>query len=237
MRGDAVWLARAIDNLIDNARIHGRAGAPVASRSTRDGEQVALTVTNPGRDRQARREAPLPPLRHHARRSRRHRARPRHRPRRRRGPRRLGRVRGAGARPTSCSASRCRQPERQELESRRLRADRVLRSPEYRDFQSQAFSTEPPRSPTLMTAATGRAEWAALDEHRAPAPSTSRSSWTATAAGPQPARPRAHAGPRARRARGPHRGARLPRARHRVPHALRLQRRQLGAARRTRSTR
>jgi two-component system, OmpR family, sensor histidine kinase CreC len=48
VRGDALWLGRAIDNLLDNARIHGRPGGAVRVEVERRGEQVALRVTNPG---------------------------------------------------------------------------------------------------------------------------------------------------------------------------------------------
>ncbi len=48
VRGDAQWLARAIDNLVDNARVHGTKGAPIrASLRARDGT-VTLAVTNRG---------------------------------------------------------------------------------------------------------------------------------------------------------------------------------------------
>jgi len=48
VRGDALWLARLVDNLIDNAIEHGEPDAPtrIALRQTKD--QVAITVTNRG---------------------------------------------------------------------------------------------------------------------------------------------------------------------------------------------
>jgi signal transduction histidine kinase len=50
VRGDALWLGRAVDNLLDNARIHGAGGGPVrvAVAVTRAGDQVILSVRNPG---------------------------------------------------------------------------------------------------------------------------------------------------------------------------------------------
>ncbi len=48
VRGDALWLARAVDNLLDNARIHGAAGEPVRVAVDRREDHVTLSVTNPG---------------------------------------------------------------------------------------------------------------------------------------------------------------------------------------------
>jgi two-component system sensor histidine kinase CreC len=48
VRGDAAWLSRAIDNLLDNAQIHGGAGAPIRVELFRSAEQVMLAVKNQG---------------------------------------------------------------------------------------------------------------------------------------------------------------------------------------------
>jgi signal transduction histidine kinase len=48
VRGDAVWLGRALDNLLENARIHGRAGGEVEIEVARRGEQAVLAVRNEG---------------------------------------------------------------------------------------------------------------------------------------------------------------------------------------------
>lgn len=48
VRGDAVWLGRALDNLLENARIHGRAGGAVEIEVARRGEQARLSVKNEG---------------------------------------------------------------------------------------------------------------------------------------------------------------------------------------------
>jgi two-component system sensor histidine kinase CreC len=48
VRGDATWLARAVDNLLDNARIHGRAGEVVRVDLEERDEHVTLRVTNAG---------------------------------------------------------------------------------------------------------------------------------------------------------------------------------------------
>jgi two-component system sensor histidine kinase CreC len=48
VRGDALWLARAVDNLLDNARIHGAAGEPVQVSVARSGDHVTLSVKSPG---------------------------------------------------------------------------------------------------------------------------------------------------------------------------------------------
>ena len=47
VRGDAAWLARAIGNLIDNARVHGEGGA-ITIELGRDENEVYLRVRNPG---------------------------------------------------------------------------------------------------------------------------------------------------------------------------------------------
>jgi signal transduction histidine kinase len=48
VRGDALWLGRAVDNLLDNARIHGAANEPIRVDVARDAEHVALRVRNAG---------------------------------------------------------------------------------------------------------------------------------------------------------------------------------------------
>ena len=48
VRGDPAWLARAIDNLLDNARIHGTPGAAIQVELGRSGEQVFIAVKNLG---------------------------------------------------------------------------------------------------------------------------------------------------------------------------------------------
>jgi two-component system sensor histidine kinase CreC len=48
VRGDPAWLSRAIDNLLDNAQIHGGAGAPIRVELARSAEQVMLAVRNQG---------------------------------------------------------------------------------------------------------------------------------------------------------------------------------------------
>ncbi|HHH31797.1 MAG TPA: HAMP domain-containing protein [Polyangiaceae bacterium] len=47
VRGDGTWLTRAIGNLVDNARIHGR-GGPVHVDVRRRDDEVVCTVTNRG---------------------------------------------------------------------------------------------------------------------------------------------------------------------------------------------
>ena len=47
VRGDGTWLTRAIGNLVDNARIHGR-GGPVHVDVRRQDDEVVCTVTNRG---------------------------------------------------------------------------------------------------------------------------------------------------------------------------------------------
>jgi signal transduction histidine kinase len=48
VRGDELWLARALDNLLDNARTHGDPSAPVRIELSRGSGQVGLSVRNPG---------------------------------------------------------------------------------------------------------------------------------------------------------------------------------------------
>ena len=48
VRGDAAWLMRAIDNLLDNARIHGAEGQPVQVQLARLGPKVTCRVSNAG---------------------------------------------------------------------------------------------------------------------------------------------------------------------------------------------
>jgi signal transduction histidine kinase len=48
VRGDPLWLARAIDNLLENGRIHGPPGSEVEVEVAREGEQVWLAVRNAG---------------------------------------------------------------------------------------------------------------------------------------------------------------------------------------------
>jgi two-component system, OmpR family, sensor histidine kinase CreC len=48
VRGDVLWLGRAVDNLLDNARIHGAPGEPVRVAVARDGDHVTLSVKNAG---------------------------------------------------------------------------------------------------------------------------------------------------------------------------------------------
>lgn len=48
VRGDPLWLARAVDNLLDNARLHSRAGGSVRITVARRGEHIVLGVKNPG---------------------------------------------------------------------------------------------------------------------------------------------------------------------------------------------
>jgi signal transduction histidine kinase len=47
VRGDAAWLRRAIENLVDNARIHGSSG-PIRVRVWHDEDDVCCEVVNPG---------------------------------------------------------------------------------------------------------------------------------------------------------------------------------------------
>ncbi len=48
VRGDALWLGRAIDNLLDNARIYGTADEPVRVAVARRDDHVTLSVRNAG---------------------------------------------------------------------------------------------------------------------------------------------------------------------------------------------
>jgi signal transduction histidine kinase len=48
VRGDPQWLARAIDNLVDNARVHGEPGAPIRATLRAQGGVVTLKVSNRG---------------------------------------------------------------------------------------------------------------------------------------------------------------------------------------------
>ncbi|MBK8938685.1 MAG: GHKL domain-containing protein [Polyangiaceae bacterium] len=48
VKGDEPWLARLVDNLLDNALVHGLDKGPVRLILSRSGEQVSLSVENPG---------------------------------------------------------------------------------------------------------------------------------------------------------------------------------------------
>ncbi|MEO5725596.1 MAG: histidine kinase dimerization/phospho-acceptor domain-containing protein, partial [Byssovorax sp.] len=48
VRGDATWLARAIDNLVDNARTHGADGAAVRVEVRSGNSEVTIAVKNEG---------------------------------------------------------------------------------------------------------------------------------------------------------------------------------------------
>ncbi|WP_437736687.1 histidine kinase dimerization/phospho-acceptor domain-containing protein [Sorangium sp. So ce1335] len=48
VRGDELWLSRALDNLLDNARTHGDAAAPIRIAVSRLGGQVAISIRNRG---------------------------------------------------------------------------------------------------------------------------------------------------------------------------------------------
>lgn len=48
VRGDAMWLGRAIDNLVDNALIHSDDDADIEVAARRQGGSVEVTVENPG---------------------------------------------------------------------------------------------------------------------------------------------------------------------------------------------
>ncbi|WP_437602339.1 histidine kinase dimerization/phospho-acceptor domain-containing protein [Sorangium sp. So ce590] len=48
VRGDELWLSRALDNLLDNARTHGDAAAPIQIAVSRLGGQVAIAIRNRG---------------------------------------------------------------------------------------------------------------------------------------------------------------------------------------------
>jgi two-component system, OmpR family, sensor histidine kinase CreC len=49
VRGSALWLSRALENLLDNARMHGEPGEVIHVSLVRTGDDVALTVRNRGR--------------------------------------------------------------------------------------------------------------------------------------------------------------------------------------------
>ena len=48
VRGDPMWLARAVDNLLDNARLHGDPSDPIRVAVRRDEDRVTLRVRNRG---------------------------------------------------------------------------------------------------------------------------------------------------------------------------------------------
>lgn len=48
VRGDGLWLGRAIENLLDNARVHGTGDVPVRIELARVGSQVIVSVRNGG---------------------------------------------------------------------------------------------------------------------------------------------------------------------------------------------
>lgn len=48
VRGDGIWLARALSNLIDNAQVHSSSGSPASLHIVRVAERVELSLTNPG---------------------------------------------------------------------------------------------------------------------------------------------------------------------------------------------
>ena len=48
VRGDALWLTRAVDNLLDNARIHGDPGSPVRVVVAKDAGQVLVSFVSAG---------------------------------------------------------------------------------------------------------------------------------------------------------------------------------------------
>jgi two-component system, OmpR family, sensor histidine kinase CreC len=48
VRGDEVWLGRAIRNLVDNALVHSEPGARVGVAVRREGDDVLVVVENPG---------------------------------------------------------------------------------------------------------------------------------------------------------------------------------------------
>ncbi len=48
VRGDASWIARAVENLVDNALRHGTPGEPVTVEVKREGAQVHVLVANAG---------------------------------------------------------------------------------------------------------------------------------------------------------------------------------------------
>jgi two-component system sensor histidine kinase CreC len=48
VRGDAGWLGRALDNLLQNALVHGDPGAPIVVRLVREGDTARLSVESQG---------------------------------------------------------------------------------------------------------------------------------------------------------------------------------------------
>jgi signal transduction histidine kinase len=48
VRGDPIWLARALSNLVDNALVHSEPGATASFRIARVADRVELSLTNPG---------------------------------------------------------------------------------------------------------------------------------------------------------------------------------------------
>ena len=48
VRGDSAWLTRAIENLVDNARVHGEKGV-IRVKVWRDSDEVLCTVRSPGK--------------------------------------------------------------------------------------------------------------------------------------------------------------------------------------------
>jgi signal transduction histidine kinase len=48
VRGDEIWLSRAIENLVDNAVVHGASGTPVRVAVRREGARVVISVTSAG---------------------------------------------------------------------------------------------------------------------------------------------------------------------------------------------
>src|SRR5262249_32934814 len=67
VRGDEVWLGRAVHNLVNNALVHSDVSARVSIGVRREGNDVVIHVENPGtvpahvRTRAFRRFAPTPP--------------------------------------------------------------------------------------------------------------------------------------------------------------------------------
>jgi signal transduction histidine kinase len=48
VRGDELWLTRALENLVENAVTHGRPGEPVRVTLARTRDQVTISVQNGG---------------------------------------------------------------------------------------------------------------------------------------------------------------------------------------------
>lgn len=48
VRGDELWLTRALENLVENALTHGRPGEPARVILARDRDQVTVSVKNGG---------------------------------------------------------------------------------------------------------------------------------------------------------------------------------------------